>query len=276
MQVARDVLADVAAEAGFESFEDTPEGIKGYVQVTLFDNPALDEGIKSFPISGVTVSYKTEEAEDKDWNEEWEENGFDPIRIDNRCVIYDAKNSAAPSADTPDTLCVGIEAKLAFGTGTHETTRMIVSTLLDMPLEGKNVLDCGCGTGILGIVAAKLGAKHVTAYDIDDWSVNNTRHNAALNGVECIEVLEGDAGVLSHVSGLFDVVVANINRSVLIADMQAFAEMMHKGSVLVLSGFYSADAPLIIDKANELGMEEALRKTSGDWCCLKLVYNSDQ
>lgn len=198
LQTCRDLLADVAAGAGFESFEDKPEGLTGYVQTSLFDKDALDESIKWFPIEGTRIEYKVEEAEDKDWNEEWEQTGFEPITIGDRCIIYDAKNSEAPQLNNPDELCVGIEAKLAFGTGTHETTRMIVQTLLDMDLEGKSVLDCGCGTGILGIVAAKCGAKHVTAYDIDEWSVNNTRHNAQLNGVaDIIEALEGDASVLS-------------------------------------------------------------------------------
>ena len=266
LQTCRDLLADVAAGAGFESFEDKPEGLTGYVQTSLFDKDALDESIKWFPIEGTRIEYKVEEAEDKDWNEEWEQTGFEPITIGDRCIIYDAKNSEAPQLNNPDELCVGIEAKLAFGTGTHETTRMIVQTLLDMDLEGKSVLDCGCGTGILGIVAAKCGAKHVTAYDIDEWSVNNTRHNAQLNGVaDIIEALEGDASVLSHVS-------ANINRSILINDMPHFIDMTHKNSTLILSGFYSSDAPLLVERASALGLKETLRKTNGDWCCLKFVH----
>ena len=273
LQTCRDLLADVAVGAGFESFEDKPEGLTGYVQTSLFDKDALDESIKWFPIEGTRIEYKVEEAEDKDWNEEWEQTGFEPITIGDRCIIYDAKNSEAPQLNNPDELCVGIEAKLAFGTGTHETTRMIVQTLLDMDLEGKSVLACGCGTGILGIVAAKCGAKHVTAYDIDEWSVNNTRHNAQLNGVaDIIEALEGDASVLSHVSGLFDVVLANINRSILINDMPHFIDMTHKNSTLILSGFYSSDAPLLVERASALGLKETLRKTNGDWCCLKFVH----
>ncbi len=271
LQIGRDLLANAAAEAGFESFEDTPKGLTGYVQTALFDKDALDESIKCFPLEGTHIEYKVEEAEDKDWNEEWEQEGFDPIIVGDRCIIYDAKNSEAPQLSRPDELCVGIEAKLAFGTGTHETTRMIVSMLLEMNLEEKSVLDCGCGTGILGIVAAKCGAKHVTAYDIDDWSVNNTRHNAQLNGVE-IDVLEGDSSVLSHVSGLFDVVLANINRGILLNDMPHFIDMTHKGATLIVSGFYSADAPMLIERAHELGLKETLRKTNGDWCCLKFTH----
>lgn len=272
LQTCRDLLADMAATAGFESFEETPQGITGYVQTTLFDKEALDQSIKYFPIEGTTIEYKVEEAEDKDWNEQWEQDGFDPITVDDRCIIYDAKNTEAPELQRPDEICVGIEAKLAFGTGTHETTRMIVSLLLDMDLKDKNVLDCGCGTGILGIVASKCGAKHVTAYDIDEWSVNNTRHNAQLNGVDNIEALEGDASVLSHVSGLFDVVLANINRSILLSDMPHFIDMTHKNSTLIVSGFYSADAPLLVERAAQLGLKETLRKTNGDWCCLKFVH----
>lgn len=276
LQASRDVLADSVGSIGFESFEDTQNGIKGYIKADLYDEKELEKVIKNFIIPNVSITYNTEDIEDRDWNEEWEKAGFEPIRIGDRCVIYDAKNQKAPSNHSDGTLYIGIEAKQAFGTGTHETTQMVVSTLLDTLLQGKNVLDCGCGTGILGIVAAKLGAKHVTAYDIDEWCIRNTMHNAKINSVDNIDTLEGDSRVLSHVSGLFDVVVANINRSILLADMHAFADMMHNGSELIVSGFYSSDAPLLVSKANELGMQEALRKANGDWCCIKFINNMNE
>ena len=269
MQTCRELLADAAGEAGFESFEDTEEGLKGYVQTDLFHAVQLDEAIQSFPIEGVDISYEVSEVEDQDWNETWEEQGFDPIIIDERCIIYDARQQG----DTP--LCahlaplrIGIEARMAFGTGTHETTRMVVSRLLDLPLEGKRVLDCGCGTGILAIVAAKCGAREAIAYDIDEWSVKNTLHNAELNDVSCITALCGDSSVLSHVSGVFDVVLANINRNILLADMRHFAEVLATDGTLILSGFYEEDVALITTEAQKHGLHPVGTTTENNWACV--------
>ena len=215
LQVCKDLLADSAAEAGFESFEETQEGLEAYVQKELFDKDALDASIADFPIEGTDISYTIEDAEDKDWNEEWEEQGFDPICVDDQVLIYDAKHPELHPTTSPDHIEIGIEAKLAFGTGNHETTRMIVSTLLNMNLYKMRVLDCGCGTGILGLVASKLGANEVVGYDIDEWSVENAKHNTQLNGVDNLEVYFGNASVINHISGVFDVVLANINRNIL-------------------------------------------------------------
>lgn len=268
---ARDILSALAGEAGFESFEDADGGLKGYVQVDNFDKEALDTSIENFPLEGVRISYDITEADDEDWNSAWEDQGFEPILIDGKCVIYDARDKERIDADhSMPQLKIGIEARQAFGTGNHETTQMMVSTLLGMDLKGKHVLDCGCGTGILGIVAAKCGAEEVVGYDIDDWSVRNALHNAELNGVK-MEVFEGDKGVLSHVSGLFDVVLANINRNILLADMPAFRDVMGSDSLLIISGFYEEDIPVLLDKAKELGLKEVSRKTNGDWACVKLA-----
>jgi ribosomal protein L11 methyltransferase (prmA) len=164
---------------------------------------------------------------------------------------------------------IAIDAQQAFGTGTHETTQMIVSLLLNQDLKEKRVLDCGCGTGILGIVAAKCGAKEVVSYDIDEWSVRNAEHNAELNGVE-LDVLEGDRRVLSHVSGVFDVILANINRNIILEDIDEFVSVMTTESKIILSGFYEQDAEAILQKANELGLKENQRLLNHDWCCLLL------
>lgn len=274
MQVCRDLLTDGAATAGFESFEDTEKGIEAYVQKEQFDKETLDACIADFPIDGIAITYQVEEAEDKDWNQEWEEQGFAPICIDRKVVIYDAKHPEMYCADKTekegDALEIGIEAQLAFGTGNHETTRMIVATMLGMNLRMKRVLDCGTGTGILGIAASKLGAKDVIGYDIDEWSVQNALHNAKLNQVENMEVLNGNASVISHISGIFDVVFANINRNILLEDMKKFRSVMGDGAYLVLSGFYEEDIPLLLEKAEELGMQETERRTDNNWACLLL------
>jgi ribosomal protein L11 methyltransferase len=271
LQTARELLADGAAEAGFESFEDTEEGLKGYVQKDFYDKEKLDECIEEFPIENVKISYSIENAENKDWNEAWEQAGFDPICVDDTVLIYDAKHQEdLHPAQASDHIEIGIDAVQAFGTGTHETTQMIVSTLLNLDLDGKRVLDCGCGTGILGITAAKLGAKDVVGYDIDEWSVENAKHNAKINGIENIEIYEGDAHVLNHISGVFDLVMANINRNILLQDMESFKSVMNHGAQLILSGFYEEDVTLLLEKAKTLGLSEKGKKKNGNWICLLL------
>ncbi len=270
LQVCKDLLADSAAEAGFESFEETQEGLEAYVQKELFDKDALDASIADFPIEGTDISYTIEDAEDKDWNEEWEEQGFDPICVDDQVLIYDAKHPELHPTTSPDHIEIGIEAKLAFGTGNHETTRMIVSTLLNMNLYKMRVLDCGCGTGILGLVASKLGASEVVGYDIDEWSVENAKHNAQLNGVDNLEVYFGNASVINHISGVFDVVLANINRNILIEDMKSFRGVLNEDGYMILSGFYEEDIPVLLEKAKEFGLYESGRRTDNNWACLVL------
>ena len=270
LQVCKDLLADSAAEAGFESFEETKEGLEAYVQKELFDKDALDASIADFPIEGTDISYTIEDAEDKDWNEEWEEQGFDPICVDDQVLIYDAKHPELHPTTSPDHIEIGIEAKLAFGTGNHETTRMIVSTLLNMNLYKMRVLDCGCGTGILGLVASKLGANEVVGYDIDEWSVENAKHNAQLNGVDNLEVYFGNASVINHISSVFDVVLANINRNILLEDMKSFRGVLNEGGYMILSGFYEEDIPVLLEKAKEFGLYESGRRTDNNWACLVL------
>lgn len=268
MQICRDLLADSAAEAGFESFEETEQGIDAYVQKDLFEQEVLDKNLHNFPIEDTAISYCVEDAEDKDWNQEWEEQGFEPICVDDQILIYDAKHPELHPTTSPDHIEIGIEAKLAFGTGNHETTRMIVSTLLNNNLYQKRVLDCGCGTGILGIVAAKLGASEVVGYDIDEWSVDNAKHNAKLNGIDNMEVYFGNASVINHISGIFDIILANINRNILLNDMKTFRSVLNDGGFLILSGFYEEDVPTLLAKAQELGLEEIGKRTDNNWTCL--------
>lgn len=273
IQVARDIVAALAGECGFESFEDTKEGLKGYIQAEAFEQDQLAYAMATFPIPDVKVEYMVNDVEEQDWNATWEETGFDPIVVNDTCVIYDAKKGLAPIHDQLEQiaspLLIGIEARQAFGTGTHSTTQMIVSTILNMDLKGKRVLDCGCGTGILSIVAAKQGAEEVVGYDIDNWSVENTQHNAALNQVS-VEVLEGDKTVLSHINGMFDLVLANINRNILLADMSSFVEVLAQDGTLVISGFYDMDAPILEQHAKDLGLQLYQTLVSEDWCCLVL------
>ena len=302
---AIDLLADLAGEAGFESFEETPVGLKGYVQQQLFDPSTLQSALADFPFDNVEISYTIREAEYRDWNEAWENEGFDPIVVSRseesgvwsentieEIIINDGRH--LPSEASSHLLEIEIDARQAFGTGTHETTRMICSALLDLfsaknpsssasdnspssflfPLSSKEkpstrVLDCGTGTGILSICALKLGAQEAIGYDIDEWSVDNARHNAVINRVDDrFTSLLGDATILNKVEGTFDLVLANINRNILLADMPAMREKMAPGARLILSGFYTADAPLLIGKATTLGLTLEQQKEDNNWACL--------
>ena len=274
---ASDVLSAMAGEVGFESFEETADGLLGYVQQSFFSEAALQEVIADFPFDGVSIKYEIREAEDRDWNETWEQEGFEPIVLPG-LIIHDGHHLPADefSLHTPHStlLDIEIDAHQAFGTGTHETTRMICTELIQHPRVAR-VLDCGTGTGILSICALKLGATEAIGYDIDEWSVDNARHNAVINHVDDrFTSLLGDATILNKVEGTFDLVLANINRNILLADMPAFRQKMAPGATLILSGFYTADSPMLIEKAATLGLTLQQQKEDHDWACLVFSYPS--
>lgn len=267
LQDARDLLAAYSGEAGFETFDETATGLVGYIQQCLFDKTLLDNVLIEFPMDDVHISYTVSETDDKDWNEVWETEGFEPIVVDNKITIHDGRH--LPAKDT--TLMIEIDAKMAFGTGTHETTRMIVSVLMHTDMIDKNILDCGCGTGILGICAIKAGAAHVVGYDIDEWSVDNARHNAVINHVgDSYVSLLGDARVIASLTEQFDIVVANINRNILLCDMPSFVGAMKPNATLVLSGFYRHDIDILLDKATDLGLYLVESMSDNDWACMVL------
>lgn len=276
MQDARDVLAALAGEAGFETFEETETGLKGYVQQSLFNEDALKTALDDFPFEGITITYDIREAEDKDWNEQWEQEGFEPIVVKSgdanseKCiVIHDGRHLPENLSILNSKFLIEIDAKLAFGTGTHETTRMVCSELIQYP-RGARVLDCGTGTGILSICALKLGAASAVGYDIDEWSVDNARHNAVINQVDDrFTALLGDASILyNKVEGQFDLVLANINRNILLNDMPLFRQKMTPNARLILSGFYTDDIPLLVERAATLGLTLESQKQDNSWACL--------
>ena len=265
---AADLLASLAGEAGFETFEETETGLKGYVQQSLFSEDALRECIDDFPFEGTSIIYNVREAEDRDWNEQWEQEGFAPIVISDQLVIHDGRHLH----EVDSKISIEIDAKLAFGTGTHETTRMICKELIERS-RGTRVLDCGTGTGILSITALKFGATQAVGYDIDEWSADNARHNAVINRVDDrFTSLLGDSSVLDEIEGTFDLVLANINRNILLADMPRFVSKMHQGSILILSGFYTADIQLLVEKAKTLGLSPVSQKNDQNWACIVLRH----
>ena len=320
---AQDVLSALAGEAGCESFEQTADGLKAYIQQSLYDEDALRLALDAFPFPS-SIKYKVREAEDRDWNEQWEQEGFEPIVVRGErrevsgetsaltLIIHDGRHlptttpdvspsgstttpAVSPAGSPSGSLSIEIDAHLAFGTDTHETTRMICATLLAMDLQHQRVLDCGCGTGILGICALKLGAASCVAYDIDEWSTDNTRHNAVINHVDDrLTVLCGDSTVLGGNSTVlggspaevsaaspsgstttpaaspvgFSLVLANINRNILLQDMPRFVSVMAPRATLILSGFYESDCALLESKAQSLGLTLTATKTDGDWACM--------
>lgn len=265
-ETVNDVLAAILGEVGFESFVECEGGLTAYIQQTLCDENAIKIAITEFPLPDTDITYTYTEAEDKDWNEEWEKNFFQPIVIDNRCVIHSTFHKDYPKAEYD----IVINPQMAFGTGHHETTSSILGELLEADLKGKSVLDMGCGTSILAILASMRGAEKVTAIDIDDWCVNNSRDNIALNGISNITVELGDASLLNGREP-FDVVIANINRNILLQDMPAYAACMKKGSELYISGFYTEDIPVLREKAESLGMEYVHHREKHNWAAVKFI-----
>ena len=262
-ETVNDVVSALAGEIGFESFVECEAGVQAYIQQTLFDEEALKEMIASFPLPDTTVKYTIKEAEDKNWNEEWERNGFEPVRIADRILIHSPEHHNLSPAEYD----IVIDPHQAFGTGTHHTTGMILERLLGMDLGHKTVLDAGCGTGVLGIFCTLKGAKSVWAYDIDRWSVDNTKENMLLNGVKNMEVVEGNASILQG-KDAFDLILANINRNILLADLPSFVSVMHAGSQMILSGFYVEDIPLLVQKAKSLGLSYLNHTEKENWATL--------
>ena len=275
-ELVHELLVAMAGEAGCDSFYEEEDMVKGYCLEDVFDEQTLKEGISNFILPDTKIEYKVEKAEDKNWNEEWEKAGFAPIIINDSCVICSVKEenpqTLIENVESNSPLIIRIDPKQAFGSGTHETTQMIVAQLLGMDLKGKNVLDCGCGTGILSIVAGKCGARKVCGYDIDEWSVRNTIENAATNNV-VLEVKEGNRQAISDFNEKFDVVIANINRNILLADMPTFVEAMKPQATLILSGFYEEDVALLEEKAVSLGLKKSQCQANRSWTCLTFHRN---
>lgn len=265
-ETVNDVLAAVLGDAGFESFMEREGGLTAYIQQSLCDEDAIKSALAEFPIPDTEITYRFAEAEDKNWNEEWEKNFFQPIVIGDRCVIHSTFHTDVPQAEYD----IVINPQMAFGTGHHETTSLIISELLDSELKGKSLLDMGCGTSILAILARMRGAAPCTAIDIDEWCVRNSIENIGLNRVSDITVEQGDAAALTG-KGPFDVVIANINRNILLNDMKQYVACMHPGSELYMSGFYVEDIPFIREEAEQNGLTFIHHREKNRWAAVKFA-----
>lgn len=263
-ETVNDILAGVLGDAGFESFIDSENGLTAYIQQSLCNEALIKASISEFPIPNTTITYTFVEAEDKNWNEEWEKNYFQPIVIGDRCVIHSTFHHDVPQAEYD----IVINPQMAFGTGHHETTSLILEELLDESLDNKSLLDMGCGTSILAILARMRGAHPCTAIDIDEWCVRNSIENIELNKVDDISVSQGDASSLKG-KGPFDIIIANINRNILVNDMKHYVACMHEGSILYMSGFYIDDLSVIRAEAEKNGLTFIHHKEKNRWTAVK-------
>ena len=254
----RDVLTAQLGEIGYESFLETETGVEAFIPTINYHEDNLFEVIKSFE-EDFTFEVHAETIKSRNWNEVWEKNYFKPLVIKDECVIRAPFHTDFPKAKYE----IVIEPNMAFGTGNHETTSMMVETILENDMENKTVLDMGCGTGILGILASMKGAKKVTAIDIDEWSFTGASENALLNNIENMLVKQGDAGLLG--SEKFDIIFANIHKNVLINDLPDYFGVLQPGGLLVMSGFYTDDIRDIKNRAENLGLKDSGFKTKNNW-----------
>ena len=257
-----EILIAELGYAGFESFVETEEGVTAYIQKDECYNNILDD-IQILSSDEFEISFTHEEIEQTNWNEEWEKN-FKPIVVDNICSVR------APFHDKPNTTYdIVIEPKMSFGTGHHETTHMMIQHILNTDFENKSVLDMGCGTGVLAILTEMKGANAIDAIDIDNCCYLNSLENVERNNCKYISVFEGDASLLVDKS--YDIIIANINRNILLKDISIYSSCLAKNGILLLSGFYNNDIPVIEAECGEykLKLDETLQRNN--WVSLKFI-----
>jgi len=258
-----EILIAELGNVGFESFVETENGVTAYIQKTDWNINILAD-IFVLNSDEFSIEYNQNEVPQTNWNAEWEKN-FSPIQVDDLVSIR------APFHENPNLKYdIVIEPKMSFGTGHHETTHMMVQHLLQVDLENKKVLDMGCGTGILAIFAEMKGAKPLDAIDIDNWCYENSLENVTRNNCENISVYEGDAKLL--VDKKYDVIIANINRNILLMDMKVYTNCLQDGGVLLLSGFYEQDIPVIDAEVTKYGLKLEKFIKRNNWVALK--YNN--
>jgi ribosomal protein L11 methyltransferase len=257
-----EILLAELGELPFESFEETENGLSAYIQKEFWNEGILKD-VFILKSDEFKVDYTHEEIEQVNWNEEWEKN-FEPIEVNDECYVR------APFHDKKDVKYdIVIEPKMSFGTGHHETTFMMIQHLLETDVTGMKTLDMGCGTAILAILAEMKGANPIDAIDIDNWCYLNSIENAERNNCRYITVYEGDASLLEGKN--YDLIIANINRNILLQDMQQYAECLNNGGLLLLSGFYEEDIPYIDESCAANGLEFVKKHQKNNWVSLK--YN---
>lgn len=263
-EIINDVLAAELGEIGFESFTSSESGLTAYIPEKLFNPKELTEKLTQFPLEPATITFTENLIIGKDWNEAWEKNYFQPIRIGDECIIRASFHEAVPGiAHT-----IIIDPKMAFGTGNHETTFLMISEMLKLDLEGKELLDMGCGTAVLAILAAKKGASRVEAIDIDEWAYNNALENIEANNTPDVSIHLGGAEQITLL-GKFDIVFANINRNILVNDMAAYSACLKSDGILYMSGFYTEDIPPIAESCSNNGLKLLSYQEKNNWVAVR-------
>ncbi len=259
-----DLAAAFLADAGFESFEPDETGLTAYIRATDDAEQLAKEALSDFPIP-TEFKYSVEFIEGEDWNAEWEKNYFQPILIDDICVVHSTFHKDVPVARYD----IVIDPKMAFGTGHHDTTSQMMKLILQLPMVGKSVIDMGTGTGILAILACMRGAKEVTGIEIDEPAYLNAIEHASLNNVN-ITLIHGDASSLKGLEKS-DYLFANINRNIILADIESYAGALKEDGEMLLSGFYLEDLKMIEERCAEFGLEvaEVLSSEAG-WTAVRM------
>ena len=260
-----DVLAAMLCDIEFESFVPDESGLTAYVKRELYNEAAIADIVTSFPLQ-VQINWRAEVIEGQDWNSEWEKNYFQPIVVGDKCVIHSSFHTDIPKVEYD----IVIDPKMAFGTGHHATTSLIIRQLLEMSLDGLSVMDMGTGTGILAILSAMRGAEKVSAIEIDEFAYVNAVDNVKINGEPQINVMLGDASLLANEEPV-DVFIANINRNIITADIAEYAKTLKSGGIMLLSGFYEEDVEVIMSQARLHLLDYQSHTVQDRWTCLRLV-----
>jgi ribosomal protein L11 methyltransferase len=263
----RDVLTAELGEIGYESFMETENGFEAFIPYKDFNEEDLIQLLENFEEKH-TFNVQKDLIKEKNWNEVWEKNYFKPLVIGGECLIRAPFHKDFPRCNYE----IVIEPNMAFGTGNHETTSMMLEAILKSDMQNKIVLDMGCGTGILGILASMKGASEITAIDIDEWSVKGTHENASRNNIKNLKVKQGDASLLG--AKKYDFIFANIHKNVLMNDLPAYSKSLNKNGLLFISGFYTEDIADLKAKAKEVGLKDAGFTTKNNWVSLYLLKMS--
>jgi ribosomal protein L11 methyltransferase len=260
-----ELLVAELVEIGYDSFQETDTGLDAYIEQEQFSEVQLQEILSRYS-NLETIPYSFGLLEDKNWNEEWEKN-FQPVIIGEECIV----RASFHTPEKPFKYDIVINPKMSFGTGHHETTSMMIANQLEITHKGKTIMDAGSGTGILAILATKLGASLVDAFDIEDWAFENLKENAILNGCSTILIGKGDITQVSLREKEYDIILANINRNVLLDEMPEYSKRLKPGGTLVLSGFYTQDVAMLEARANESGLEKTSSNEKNNWASLVFI-----
>jgi ribosomal protein L11 methyltransferase len=268
-----EILMAELGEIGFETFTEEADGLNAYIPEDQFDKDSLDEVFVRYP-AFFECTHTINTIEKQNWNAEWEKN-YPPIRVGDQILVRASFHE--PDQNVPYDIV--INPKMSFGTGHHETTSMVMAIMLDMATEKmqgnsfakKSVLDIGCGTNILAILAEKLGATELSAFDIEEWAAENSRENAELNGCKHITVRQGT--IEDEPLKQYDIILANINRNILLRDINQYINYLKPGGAIIISGFYTTDQADIETKFAEFGLKKIAEKAKNNWASVRFELN---